>query len=85
MITAEELLHTWHSRKDHIIIDTVELSEQEVYFTASVLRELKDVDTMCLTNRQVLERCRQCYRSRVTPGVCANSITILNDTYKEIL
>lgn len=85
MITAEELLHTWHSRKDHITIDTVELSEQEVYFTASVLRELKDVDTDTLTNRQVLERCRQCYRSHVTFLVCANSIKILNDTYKEIL
>ena len=84
MITREELLHQWHTRNNTITVDKVTLTEQEVYFTASVLRELKD-NIDALTTRQVLERCRLCYRSNVTPGVCANSITILNNTYKEIL
>ena len=84
MITREELLHQWHSRKNSITVDTVTLSEQEVYFTASVLNELKDTKIDALTTRQVLERCRSGYRSHVPVGVCVSSILIMQKTFSNL-
>lgn len=85
MITSGELLNYWHNRNNSITIDDVTLNEGEVMYAATVLKALTPQDTEALRTRQVLGRCKAGYRSHVTPGVCANSITILNDTYKEIL
>ena len=85
MITSEELLECWHNRNNTITIADVTLNEAEVMYTATVLGALTPQDTEALRTREVLGRCKACYRSHVTFLVCANSIKILNDTYKEIL
>lgn len=85
MITRDELLERWEARHDNIYMDGVRLSEEEVYYTSSVLNEIRGEDVNNLSTKQVLERCKSCLSSSVTVGTCATSLKILNRTYKEIL
>ena len=85
MITSEELLECWHNRNNSITIDDVTLNEAEVMYTATVLKALTPQDTEALRTREVLGRCKACYRNSISHKSCGDSLMQMNETYKNIL
>ena len=84
MLTSKELLSQWTQRYTHIVIDTVTLNEAEVMYTAEVLDCLPEYGWY-LRVGQVLTRCKQCYRNGFSHKFCADSLMMMNETYKNIL
>ena len=85
MLTSKGLLSQWTQRYTHIVIDTVTLNEAEVMYTAEVLDCLPECDGWYLREGQVLTRCKQCYRNGFSHKFCADSLMMMNETYKNIL
>ena len=84
MLTSKELLSRWTQRYTHIVIDTVTLNEAEVMYTAEVLDCLPEYG-WDLRVGQGLTRCKQCYRNGFSHQFCADSLMMMNETYKNIL